>query len=154
MHIQQDWGYSNHHDNGEFALRYVSPNLAAEYARRFGAEYSDFAKYLVYFCSSQEDTANDLSARTAVQHVFGTSPADIHRTMLFRARYYQLLQDGVVDLFVQAKRHAEERFGHRLEARAHATWAESPTCDRWDSCLLYTSPSPRDRTRSRMPSSA
>ena len=26
--------------------------------------------------------------------------------------------------------------------------------DRYDSCLLYTSPSPRDRTRSRMPSSA
>ena len=24
----------------------------------------------------------------------------------------------------------------------------------WPSCLLYTSPSPRDRTRSRMPSSA
>ena len=24
----------------------------------------------------------------------------------------------------------------------------------YDSCLLYTSPSPRDRTRSRMPSSA
>ena len=133
MHIQQDWGYHNHHDNGEFALRYVSPHMAAEYARRFGAEYSDFAKYLIYFCSGQEDTANDLSARTAEQHVFGTSPADIHRTMLFRARYYSLLQDGVVDLFVQAKRHAEERFGHRLEARAHATWAESPTCDRWDS---------------------
>ena len=28
-------------------------------------------------------------------------------------------------------------------------------CQRWGtSCLLYTSPSPRDRTRSRMPSSA
>ena len=26
--------------------------------------------------------------------------------------------------------------------------------DQWDTCLLYTSPSPRDRTRSRMPSSA
>jgi len=24
----------------------------------------------------------------------------------------------------------------------------------WENCLLYTSPSPRDRTRSRMPSSA
>ena len=24
----------------------------------------------------------------------------------------------------------------------------------WNTCLLYTSPSPRDRTRSRMPSSA
>ena len=28
------------------------------------------------------------------------------------------------------------------------------TCDEDDCCLLYTSPSPRDRTRSRMPSSA
>ena len=26
--------------------------------------------------------------------------------------------------------------------------------ENWDICLLYTSPSPRDRTRSRMPSSA
>ena len=26
--------------------------------------------------------------------------------------------------------------------------------DQFDNCLLYTSPSPRDRTRSRMPSSA
>ena len=26
--------------------------------------------------------------------------------------------------------------------------------DKWKDCLLYTSPSPRDRTRSRMPSSA
>ena len=26
--------------------------------------------------------------------------------------------------------------------------------DNWENCLLYTSPSPRDRTRSRMPSSA
>ena len=27
-------------------------------------------------------------------------------------------------------------------------------CNSWGGCLLYTSPSPRDRTRSRMPSSA
>ena len=26
--------------------------------------------------------------------------------------------------------------------------------EKWGTCLLYTSPSPRDRTRSRMPSSA
>ena len=29
-----------------------------------------------------------------------------------------------------------------------------PCCNPWNLCLLYTSPSPRDRTRSRMPSSA
>ena len=34
----------------------------------------------------------------------------------------------------------------------HATSAQRP--DRTQTCLLYTSPSPRDRTRSRMPSSA
>ena len=32
----------------------------------------------------------------------------------------------------QAKRHAEQRMGKRLEARAHATWAESPTIDYWN----------------------
>lgn len=133
MHIQQDWGYYNHHDNGMFALRYVSPGFSKEFAGRFGKQYNDFAKYLIYFCTGQEDTANDLSATLPIQHVFGSSPADIHRTMLFRSRYYRLLQDGVVDLFMQAKRHAEQRTGYKLEARAHATWAESPTCDYWDS---------------------
>ena len=31
---------------------------------------------------------------------------------------------------------------------------EHPNWDQYRICLLYTSPSPRDRTRSRMPSSA
>ena len=33
-------------------------------------------------------------------------------------------------------------------------WEEIPASDHSKSCLLYTSPSPRDRVRSRMPSSA
>ena len=44
---------------------------------------------------------------------------------------------------------------HRLLAHFHSTGVK---LDRlaalWTHCLLYTSPSPRDRTRSRMPSSA
>src|SRR5262249_17849887 len=99
---------------------------------RYGAEYADFAKYLVYFVYGQEDYAHDLSAKSGVMHVFGTTPEAIRQTALFRARYYRLLQDGVTDLFVAAKKHAEKRMGYRLEARAHATWAESPTVDRWD----------------------
>ena len=31
---------------------------------------------------------------------------------------------------------------------------KNPRIDTYEVCLLYTSPSPRDRTRSRMPSSA
>lgn len=132
MHIQQDWAYFSHHDQGEFALRYVSPGLARRFAELYGEEYLDFAKYLIYFAYAQEDFVNDLHAKDRTLHVFGPHPEDIRRTALFRARYYHLLQDGVVDLFVQAKRHAEARLGYRLEARAHATWAESPTCDYWD----------------------
>ena len=33
-------------------------------------------------------------------------------------------------------------------------YAESLGLDEWGDCLLYTSPSPRDRQKSRMPSSA
>lgn len=132
MHIQQDWGYFSHHDHGEFALRYVSDGLARRYAELYGAEYADFAKYLVYFLYGQHDSENDLQAKAGRMHVFGESPEAIHRTALFRSRYYHLLQDGVVALFADAKTHAEQRFGHTLEARAHATWAESPTIDKWD----------------------
>src|SRR5262249_1413818 len=123
MHIQQDWHYFRHHDNGEFALRYVSAGLAARFARQYGEEYRDFARYLIYFVYGQEDGANDLSAKTHVMHVFGATPEAIRRTALFRARYYHLLQDEVVDLFVRARHYLEGRLGHRLETRAHATWA-------------------------------
>lgn len=132
MHIQQDWGYFSHHDHGQFALRYVSPGLANRFADLYGEQYRDFAKYMVYFCYGQNDFVNDIWAAEGAMHTFGDSPQAIQETALFRARYYRLLQDGVVDLFVAAKRHAEARMGHALESRAHATWAESPTIDRWD----------------------
>ncbi|CEK14720.1 hypothetical protein CTKA_00521 [Chthonomonas calidirosea] len=131
MHIQQDWDYFHHHDHGEFAMRYVSPGLVRAFAAKYGNEYQDFAKYLLYFVHGQEDKALDLTAKEGAMHVFGSTPEDIHATALFRARYYHLLQDGVVALFTEAKRHAEQRMGHPLEARAHATWAESPTIDYW-----------------------
>ena len=132
MHIQQDWGYFSHHDNGEFAVRYVSDGLRRRFAAAWGTEYRDFAKYLLYFCRGQEDARNDLAAKSGAMHTFGPSPEDIRRTALFRARYYKMLQDGVVDLFLAARRHLERRMGHRLETRAHATWAESPTIDLWN----------------------
>lgn len=132
MHIQQDWHYGAHLDNGEFALRYVSPGLAARFAEAYGEEYRDFAKWLVYFARGQEDTSTRMDAKRDVQHVLGVREEDKSHTALFRARYYRLLQDGVTDLFTQAKHYAEQRAGHRLQARAHATWAQSPTIDTWE----------------------
>ena len=49
------------------------------------------------------------------------------------------------------------RWGYRCLGSGGARGKRSPSdceCDVRCSCLLYTSPSPRDRTRARMPSSA
>ncbi len=131
-HIQGDWGYFNHHDHDAFATRYVSPGLERIFADRHGKEYADFAKWLVYFARGQHDAANDLSATSGAMHVLGPRPTDIRRTALLRARYYELLQNHVVDLFAGAKSHLERQMGHQIHSRAHATWAESPTIDKYD----------------------
>lgn len=131
MHIQQDWGYGSHLENGEFALKYVSPGLAARFAEKYGEQYRDFAKWLVYFVQGQEDASLRTDAKAEVRHVWSREPAGAREAALFRARYYHLLQDGVVDLFTTAKHYAEGKMGHRLQARAHATWAQSPTIDTW-----------------------
>jgi len=133
MHIQQDWDYFGHHEHGQFALRYVSPGLERRFAELYGEQYADLAKYMVYFAYGQEDASAGMSATEPIQHVFGPGAEDIHRTALFRSRYYELLQNGVVDLFLAARRDAEERTGRRMYTRAHATWAESPTIDHYRS---------------------
>ena len=46
-----------------------------------------------------------------------------------------------------------KRFADRIKIDMHRL-ADDPDAQRAYTCLLYTSPSPRDRTRSRMPSSA
>lgn len=129
MHIQGDWVKKGHEDNGEFAIRYVTDSLAARYAELYGPQYRDFAKYMVYFVYGQEDTASTMYAKQGVMHVFGPTPEDIRRTALFRARYFHLLNNQVVDLFADAKNYAERKVGRRLDAPNHATWAQSPTMD-------------------------
>ena len=51
-------------------------------------------------------------------------------------------------------RNTEDDAALPLLVRKLAVFRKSLVRERGLSCLLYTSPSPRDRTRSRMPSSA
>jgi hypothetical protein len=140
MHIQQDWGYASHHDEGQFTLRYLTPQMAARFAELHGREFEDFEKYLVYFAYGQHGFLPTLEARVAAQHVLGEGAEGVQQTFLLRRRYFELLDETVVGLFAGAKEFAEKKYGHELEARAHATWAESPTCDFWQSGELPECP--------------
>jgi hypothetical protein len=131
VHIQQDWNYFGHHDAGQFTFRFLTSNLARQFAEQYGAEFADFEKWLVYFCYAQHGFYSILEAGLPAQHVLGAGAEDVQRTFLLRRRYYDLLDRTVVSLFQQAREHGEKIYGHQLVATAHATWAESPTCDYW-----------------------
>lgn len=121
MHIQQDWGYGLHLENGEFALKYVSPGLAARYAALYGEQYRTSRSG---WCTLSRARKTPACAPTPSSKCsMSRRPfAGARQAALFRARYYHLLQDGVVDSFTKAKHYAEMRMGHRFQARAHATW--------------------------------
>jgi len=133
MHIQQGWAYHEHHDRGQFTVRYLTENFAEQFAGKFGDEFADMDKMMLYFVSGPEVFSNEVTAaRKDIQFVMGDSPEDVQRTALMRDRYYKMLNGQVVDLFLSAKRYAESLYGHELLTRAHATWAQSPTIDFWD----------------------
>ncbi len=133
MHIQQGWAYHEHHDRGQFTVRYLTENFAEKFAEKYGAEYEDMDKMMLYFVYGPEVFSSQVTAaRKNIQIVMGDNPEDVQRTALMRDRYYKMLNGQVVDLFLSAKRYAESLSGYELLTRAHATWAQSPTIDFWD----------------------
>ncbi|MEC3878807.1 hypothetical protein [Parapedobacter sp. 10938] len=135
MHIQQDWVYFSHHEGGQFNTRFLTEGFSEQYQQKYGQALDD--KYMLYFVyGAPYYQANALAVKN-VQYVMGETPEDIHRTYLLRDRYYKMLNHGVVDLFKDAKDYAEELFGHEMPTSAHASWAESPTIDLWDTEKLH-----------------
>lgn len=130
MHIQFDWGLDKHFGLTEVSTRYMTENLAKEYAARYGKEYLDFTKYLVYFSYHQHDFMEGEEGTLPNQHVMGKTPEGIYKTWLFRKRYFEMLNEKVVSLCIDIKKYAEEVFGNTIICRGHATWVESPTLDR------------------------
>lgn len=132
MHIQFDWDLEEHFGpDTEINTRYVTDALAHTYAERFGRQYEDFPKYLVYFAYQQHGFLPGEEGRLPAQHVFGKTREAIVETWLFRKRYFEMLQRRVVDLCKDTKDYAEDLFGGPIMTRAHSTWQESPTCDRF-----------------------
>jgi len=146
-HIQQDWSYHAHMDNGQFTLRYVSEGFERAFAAQFGAEYASFAKYMVYFACHQHDFTATHEPKLPSQHVFGTRTDDVYRTLLFRRNYYQFLESNIVKLMVDARQKVEQLNGRSLDVYYHSTWAESPTCDAWTVDGVYHEWSPEEHRR-------
>jgi hypothetical protein len=132
MHLQQDWHYHNHHENGQFGNRYMTDNFAKRYSEKYGSEYRDMDKYMLYFLYGQKSYNRSPYAILNSQYVMGETYEDISKTILFRDRYYKMLNNEVVDLFKGAKDYAESLFKCELLTLAHASWAESPTIDLWE----------------------
>ena len=135
MHIQQDWIYFSHHENGQLNFRFLTPSFSKTYKDRFGQALDD--KYMLYFVYGAPIFENTAGAVRNVQYVLGSKPEDIHRTFLLRDRYYKMLNWDVVDLFKDGKAYAEQLYGHEFRTGAHASWAESPTIDLWDTEKLH-----------------
>lgn len=129
MHIQFDWESQSHFGETEVTTRYMTDSMARAYAEKYGAQYRNFAKYLVYFTYMHHDFLGEEAAGIPAQHVLGKTEEDIIRTYLLRRQYAELLHSRVVDLCCQAKAYAEQLFGKKLQATGHSTWQESPCMD-------------------------
>jgi hypothetical protein len=131
LHLQQDWVYFGHHDNGQLSLRYFTPAMGKYYQKQFGVPFEE--RDLLYFSCGPDINSNSVMASRNVQYVKGKSREDIQKTFLFRDNYYRMLNDYVVDLFKDAKKYATGIFGiEDWGTSGHSSWAESPTVDMWD----------------------
>ena len=131
MHIQQDWLYFDHHDNGQLALRYYSPAMGKYYQEKHGVPFEE--KDILFFSYGADIDSKSAKAVQNVQYVQGESREDINKTFLFRDRYYKMLNNHVVDLFKEAKQYASTLFKvDDFETFGHSSWAESPTIDLWN----------------------
>ena len=129
MHIQQDWNYFGHHEEGQFNMRYLTKSLTECYSQKYGQHFDE--RYLLYFVSQPSLFLPTVASVVNMEYVLGEKKEDVQRTYLLRDNYYRLLNNQVVDLFLEAKHYGEKLFGHELRTSAHSSWAESPTIDYW-----------------------
>ena len=134
-------------------LKECQANLAAE-------------AIIPWFCdslpsaSSRRDYYNDLKAFFGFMADMGVQPFHVtgdHVRLYKEALVQSNKKSATIARALSVIRGAYEQFGKKglvdWECVGDIQAVSSPRVEK-NTCLLYTSPSPRDRTRSRMPSSA
>ena len=93
-----------------------------------------------------------MNGESEAREAVGDYKAGWHDPEIATIRFDFGLSEKVVRDISELKQEPEWMTEIRIKAYRHFIERPMPT---WgNTCLLYTSPSPRDRTRSRMPSSA
>ena len=126
MHIQFDWDFA-HFGPNEITTRYMTGNFERLLEKK-DPLFSDFDKLLIYCCNM---TNGSFGGSGTTQHVMGTSPELLFKTFGLRKIYFETLQETVVDLIDSARKYSEKLYGFSVRALGHATWQESPTCDKY-----------------------
>ena len=99
--------------------------------------YERLLSYVRVFTPSSEET--------------GTSPSTEYQFDLARQLVQELKELGIKDAIVDEHCYV---YGHIPATKGYESRKKLGFIAHMDTCLLYTSPSPRDRQKSRMPSSA
>jgi len=144
MHSQFDWDLGRV-GRKELQVRYLTPSMAAAFARRYGREFADLYRYLIYFAQGHGCLEGEQEI-DGVQHVLGAERSAIAKTWLLRRNYFDMLSEAVVGLSLQAKRYAERLYSRPVQVTAHPTWQEAPTCDDFGQCSFRAQASSYDYT--------
>ena len=142
-------------------IKYAGVNLAKGYTRgidlKINGEFVDGAESWASFSimESHEDIYNDFYISRYGKYI---EPAFYPRPTDQRYNFGIFFQDYLPGI-PTFKVHVSGHYGSGLpvsipRSERYDFYSRLPSYKRVDICLLYTSPSPRDRTRSRMPSSA
>lgn len=127
--------------HGAPCLYYLTRNMAERFRELWGE--ADLERALLYFPYHAHDRLPPPHGEADSQHVLGPGEEGIARTWLLRSRYYDLFSRGLVDFCIEALERAERLWGRRMLVPNHATWEESPTCDRFGpDCKLRSEQAP------------
>ena len=79
MHIQQDWNYFAHHEDGQFNERFYTESLGRFYEKETGMQFDE--RYMLYFVSQPPISKPTADAIVNTEYVLGDKPEDIRPTL-------------------------------------------------------------------------
>ena len=137
----------DHYEEGSWTPVFINVNTPT-YTTQYGIFTRVGRMVILHGQISVSSIDNSDGSTVAISGLPFTGNSSAESCLFTFGRYTNLLPEAKLDQFTNA------RFGGNYVMLHEGNNADISYAELNSSCLLYTSPSPRDRTRSRMPSSA